>query len=65
MCHLGSVSALSSLHGQKCLIPQNYNTAGKSHTYQMAFHQCLKEQTIVCHFSDRQTSCLETLLKPD
>ena len=65
MGHLGSVSALYSLCGQKCLIQKNYNTAGKSHTYQMALHQGLKGQAIVCHFSDSQTSRVQTLLQPD
>lgn len=65
MGHLGGVSALYCLCGQKCLIQKNYNTAGKSHTYQMALHQCLKGQAIVCHFSDSQTSRVQTRLQPD
>lgn len=63
--HLGSVSALYSLCGQKCLIQKNYNTAGKPCTSQTAFHQCLKGRGVVRQFSDSQTCRLQTLLQPD
>lgn len=65
MGHLGSVSALYSLCGRRRLIQKNYNTAGKSHTSQMALHPCLKGLAIVCHFADSQTGCVQTPLQPD